>query len=236
MIISDDSPLCRLPSELNVEQAAFLDGIRYSAAMIDLSYGRLKVTLHQLASEHPVNGCFAAAFQDAWSIIDSVHRLKQLLNKMPGMKRATSNFKLFARRTSNVKELRNRIQHLGDGMRSLAMAGSPVWGTLAWISVVELEPPRLCLCTLSAGRILAGEHFFPDPMRSTYALPVDHIALEAKPHKLEISDTVRNVEKLIRGLEKNLKKQFDGLPTQAADMVVKAIVELDTAAVISPET
>jgi hypothetical protein len=49
MIIDDNSPLRRLPGELNRKQALFLDGIRYSVEIAYLSHTRLRQTLFELA-------------------------------------------------------------------------------------------------------------------------------------------------------------------------------------------
>lgn len=232
MIISDTSPLKLLPSELNPEQSAFLDGIRYSVQMIDLAYARLRQTLLHLAIEDHAEGwSFTAAFHDAWSIVDSVHRLRQLLHKMPRVKKSTPKFQLFLRKTAVAKELRNRIQHLGDGLKDISTAGSPVWGTLKWIAVVDTSPLRLNLCSISAGRILSGVTLLPDAFHETFEPPVDYVELEAQPFKLSLSETCREIEKLVRGLEKSLEKQFAGLPTQAADIVIRTTVVFEDAEV-----
>src|ERR1700722_14623995 len=144
MIISEDSPFRRLPADLNAEQAAFLDGVRYAADMVGLSYERLKLALRKLATEEkPGQVYFTAAFQDAWSIVDSVHRLRRILGHMPGMTNSTPRYKLFARRTAVAEELRNRIQHLGERLKAVASDGEPVWGTLAWTTVVETDPLKV---------------------------------------------------------------------------------------------
>lgn len=85
MIISDGSPLRRLPSELDRRQALFLDGIRYSVEMADLAYTRLRQTLFNLAEQRGSgtsldHWLFVSAVQDAWSLIDSLHRLRGLLS------------------------------------------------------------------------------------------------------------------------------------------------------------
>jgi hypothetical protein len=164
MIIETDSPFLHLPAELNIEQGAFLDGIRYSAQMIDLAHDRLRQTLYHIGTvEKPADSSFPCAFHDAWSIVDSTHRLRKLLQQMPRMKQSTPGFQLFIRKTAPAKDLRDRIQHLGESMNRIATDGSPVWGTLRWITILEIKPLRLNLCAINAGRILSGTTMLPAP-------------------------------------------------------------------------
>jgi hypothetical protein len=64
-----------------------LDGIRYAIAMADLSYNRLTHTLAAAFQEpETCPNTFriaTAAFLDAWSMIDSVHRLGKLKPPIP---------------------------------------------------------------------------------------------------------------------------------------------------------
>lgn len=90
MIIGDESPLRRLPGQLDRKQMLYLDGIRYSIEMADLAHLRLQQTLLDLANHSndsdPVHLYFVAAVQDAWSIVDSVHRLSWITASGSGNK------------------------------------------------------------------------------------------------------------------------------------------------------
>jgi hypothetical protein len=118
LIISDDSPLRCLPANLNREQTAYIDGIRVLIEMIGLAYGRLAANLVAIATGDTLSSALnAVAFQDAWAIVDSVHRLRKLLCQMPRMNQSTPKFKLFSRKTAPAVALRNRFQHLAEEIR-----------------------------------------------------------------------------------------------------------------------
>ena len=75
MLISLDSPLRRLPVGLDRRQTLFIDGIRLSAEIIDLTYCRLSITLERLAEpDCPKQGrqeSIVSAVQDAWTLVDT---------------------------------------------------------------------------------------------------------------------------------------------------------------------
>lgn len=89
--IDKDSPLRNLPTNLNPQQGMFLDGIRYSMGMIYIAYNRLAFFLSTITekiekkdnSERPST---ETLFLDAWVIVDSVYRLRGLIEHMPGIR------------------------------------------------------------------------------------------------------------------------------------------------------
>jgi hypothetical protein len=84
--------LRRIPAALARNQALFIEGIRFSIEMADLAHRRLGETLPLLSrmedpdGESPSN---VSAMLDAWSIVDSLHRLRGLLKHMPGIEKRT---------------------------------------------------------------------------------------------------------------------------------------------------
>jgi hypothetical protein len=135
MIIEDDSPFHQLPAALNRKQTLFLDGIRYSVEMADLAHSRLQAALLQhtqnveSASEGATGEHYlhTAAFQDAWSIVDSLHRLRGLLSQMPGVKQNAPPLQVFRRQTDVVEDLRNGVQHLNHHIDALVAQKLPTW-------------------------------------------------------------------------------------------------------------
>src|SRR5262245_48420210 len=98
MMLADDSPLRRLPPDTEPRLVSLLDGIRYSIDMVDLSYGRLRQGLAEThkrfeaglpapappGAQHPIPTLlYAAAFSDAWTIIDAADRLRRLIPHLP---------------------------------------------------------------------------------------------------------------------------------------------------------
>jgi hypothetical protein len=113
--VSQESELRRVPANVERRTILFLDGVRYSFQAFEISATRLAHTLNHLS--HPkkpgedLGELISVATIDAWSIIDAVHRLRELLEQMPGMKKNTPERQLFLRRTASVEDLRHYFQH-----------------------------------------------------------------------------------------------------------------------------
>lgn len=166
MIIEANSPFNRLPSALNRKQALFLDGIRYCVEMADLAHSRLRWTLftHTTTLDEPTDNqaepldnraqAVPAAFQDAWSIVDSLQRLRGLLAQMPGIKQNAAELQLFRRQTDAFENLRNGVQHLNNHIDVLVAQNLPAWGVLSWVVVPE-DPAgnRLLSSAMIAGTL-----------------------------------------------------------------------------------
>lgn len=147
MIVGEDCPLRRLPAALDRKQTLFLDGIRYSAEMADLAHVRVQHTLHRLAmsskdSEENSGNldhlAVLSAMQDAWAIVDSLHRLRGLLQQMPGIKQNTPNMRVFRQQTDKVEDLRNGVQHLNQQIHKL-VSQSDRLGILELVRIVGTQ-------------------------------------------------------------------------------------------------
>ena len=133
MLIPEDSPLRVLPTDLSRRQVLYFDGIRYAAEMINLSYNRLFSQLMEIgATDREVTTLdIATAMLDAWSIVDSTNRFRDLVKRTPGLHRKSWKHILLAD-TSEVDAMRNGIQHIEGNISDLADNGHQVWGYLRW--------------------------------------------------------------------------------------------------------
>lgn len=90
MILAPGSPLKRLP-QLNPRQGMFFDAIRLTIEMGDFAMERLYANLVRMTSLGSASGgpvSFAVEpFLDAWSAVDSIHRLSGLLKKCRASKK-----------------------------------------------------------------------------------------------------------------------------------------------------
>lgn len=161
--IDKDSPLRNFPTNLNPQQGMFLDGIRYSMGMIYIAYNRLAFFLSTITekiekkdnSERPST---EALFLYAWVIVDSVYRLRGLIEHMPGIRWCkTAEIKEFLNETTQVEELRHVIQHLRNELKSMTDDLFPVFGNICWIYITDPEseiPIRSCV--VSSGKPRQG--------------------------------------------------------------------------------
>jgi len=121
-------------------QAFFLEGIRFSIEMIDVTHQRLQNVLRHIsershAGEKLTPEPFACVLQDAWSVIDSVHRLRGLLNHIPGISKRMRipAIRYFFQDSAVVEVFRNTIQHLPEEIRNEPLDPTwSVWGNLSW--------------------------------------------------------------------------------------------------------
>jgi hypothetical protein len=101
-----------LRADLAPQQASILDGIRISAEMPDVAYPRLTEHLWQFRNEEKQAAPVASLFLDGWAIVDSVHRLRHLLDQIAGLKKGGTKNQIFQRKTGAATTSRTIIQHL----------------------------------------------------------------------------------------------------------------------------
>lgn len=225
MIISDTSPFKHIPADLNQQQASFFDGIRYAIEMADLASTRLAESLWSLSTACPGTTldpiAVTSSFLDSWSMVDSIHRLRELLEQMPGLKKRSQSslYRRFRQETAVVKDIRNTVQHLRGEIHEMANNGWPVWGTLAWLALLDPDAGRCRCCTMTSGRTMSGTQMIVNPCGKAIHGRIDLVTLQCKSHRLDLSETIRLTEQVIRLLEKPLLEQFDGLPTCGSEIV-----------------
>lgn len=212
------SPLRNIPSSLRPDQRVLLNGIRFSIEVLDVSYRRLEKSLLAIAearenkSPFPDN-MYPHAFADAWSIIDTLVRLTNLVKRLPKGERHPA-VRSFLSETYTAEQLRHAYQHLEKEIKELAAQNLPVWGTLHWDTpIAGTESYRLH--TLLPGTIQSQNIPFKDdkaPMRS--------VVLRAYGHVFDILAAMRSVERLARSLEASLAPQFRGQPGSMTDIYV----------------
>jgi hypothetical protein len=223
-MIASDSVLRRLPHGLNRKQVLFLDGARLAIEMADSAITRLRNTLLLLATRPQETQNrrtkILDAVQDAWSIVDSVHRLRSLLQHMPGMKQKSPSLQLFYRRTAEIESLRNCVQHLDRAIDDLVTLGAPVWGTLSWLAVIDTSAKIVRCCTIVAGTIFDATHPILNPAGKATISGIDEITLSAGGTTIRLNEVMSRIPPVIRIIETSLKKQFAKFPRHAADMLV----------------
>ncbi|GAI91560.1 unnamed protein product, partial [marine sediment metagenome] len=210
---------------LDPRQMLFLDGLRYSVEMAHLAHTRLRETLYGLTVHRetlePETLSFSAAFLDAWSIVDSINRLRCLLHQAPGIKQRSPGLRIFRQKTEVVEDLRNTIQHLDQNVPTLLAEKLPVLGVLSWF--VTTDPGHLSgfSCALTAGTLRPLKQLpLVNPCGRLIAPPIDLIELTAGGHSACLSDIMKHVQDLTRQAEQQLEKQFDRLPQAGADLFV----------------
>jgi hypothetical protein len=211
----------------------FLDAIRYSVEMAELSYLRLADTLHTIAlskeersDDVPSSVYLVSAMQDAWSIVDSIFRLRTLLEHMPHFKQKSPGFQLFFRQTKDVERLRHVVQHLNSEIPKLIKLNISAWGALSWSTVMDAENLKIRTCTIIPGTMFAGyDYNAVNPLGRAFYGVVDHITLQASSYQLSLSDVMRSVAKLTERITQMIKPQIEGHPSGVSDITFMADIE-----------
>jgi len=231
MVLKDDSPLHRLPPSYPVPLVQMLDGVRYAIAMADLSYSRLRQTLATAFQEPETRPnpfrIATAAFLDALSMIDSMHRLGKLLWKA-ATKDAISEVEVFLEAVRSVTELRNSFQHAEERVRDAArfpMPGvPPLWGTIECLAPGVDRTQARSLSITPRNRTFRWAHLeivdcpYPAP-------PVDHVALTAFNAAVSLTTLHGALAPLVLALERYIPPVPNG--ATFSDLIIIAGVSYD---------
>lgn len=136
----------------------YLDGLRFACAICASSYKRAMIALRTFEND-PVAAVPAdqavAALADLWSVVDSAHRVRILIAKMPYRKAISSEYEVFERSTRVVEELRHYIQHLDGKIPKLEENASPVWGSISWQGERD---PCVSFTLIAASKVVSQGH------------------------------------------------------------------------------
>ena len=135
---------------------------------------------------------------DAWSVVDSFHRLADLAEHVPNVPRRQRIPAFRNLRAANeiVNNLRNTTQHLPAKIREMAVAPHwSVWGALSWCVPREGNQGLVDCCTYICGKVEhAGVRPLLNPVGQVIRLPVGLITLTQDPHSVCVSNLFGLVE------------------------------------------
>jgi hypothetical protein len=124
-----------------------LDGLALSFAMLK----HIHADLHNVcASVKATKESLPAAFWQCWSFVDTVHRIREVAQAIPGLSRKTTELRVFLDATAISKEFRHYIQHLRSELSKAHGNTFPVWGSLSW---VDLGDPLLTHTVLAGAQV-----------------------------------------------------------------------------------
>ena len=106
------------------------DGLHYSFEILEYNYKEL---YKQCASIKNNNKNLIPALSMCWSIIDSIHRIREISQAVPGFNKQNQNLISFLNKTKIAENYRHYIQHLREELLKKKPNPFPVWGSLSWI-------------------------------------------------------------------------------------------------------
>jgi len=204
-MISEISPLRRVPKSLPHEKRVLVDSIRYSIEIAALAQDRLLKTVGDAIAQMRSNSVakipvamFPTLYADAWTIVDSIHRLQMLLPNVPKLQKTTA-FQRFKQCTHGFKALRNQVQHLNTDLKRLAHANTPVWGVLSWVTFVDQNTIEAYFALSGA---LAGGTTPPFTLPEKMSAPIDHVELGLEDASARLSEAMRTLPPIVAEVEK----------------------------------
>lgn len=228
-LVPTDSPLRLVPSSLERRAVLFFDGIRYSLHIFDLAATRLALTLDGLSSGKFVHDDlaqhFAEGISDAWLMIDSIHRLRELLLQTPGLKKKILELQLFLRRTSAVESLRHFNQHFRTEIDSFTKIGMPLWGTLSW-AYTNPQSGELENHTIAPGTFFSGAWVASCTFDKRQGKFLEKVLLHAGPAKLDLAELSLHVEEFVGWYTKWFQQQFPDIDHHGADLHLQFSLKL----------
>ncbi len=227
-LIPPDSTLRKVPSKVERRTVLFLDGIRYSIQSFEIAYRRLAQTLNHLSKGKEPNDdlgeMISFATIDAWSIIDSIHRLRELLVQMPGLKKNTPELQLFLRRTSRIEDLRHYFQHFRTEIDSFVEKAMPLWGTISW-STWNSETRLPENHTIVPGTFFHGAWVASCTFDSHEGRFIDRVLLHAGPQKVDLANLEDFVKELTSWYLQWYESKFIGEERLGADVHMKFFIK-----------
>lgn len=172
-----------------------LDGLRFSCAICEASFSRAIATLRTFEAL-PETGApteeVTLVVADLWSVVDSAHRVRQLVERIPIISRRDSYVRYFMDRTAPVEEMRHYVQHLAKEVGKSEDTSTPLWGAISWIS--SDDPTKYFT-------LLTGSHHLKctlpglvfDRFESRF---VRQVELTAGKTSVDLADIVSNVKEM----------------------------------------
>lgn len=117
--------------------AFYLEGLFYAFEMESIVLKRLKGGLQRLqrrfqtkTSLHPAT---VYPLLDAWSYVDVIHRLRELLRQVPKLKTRDAAVRSFLDETASADHLGRYVQHMRRQTGTTPGPAGPLWGALSWV-------------------------------------------------------------------------------------------------------
>lgn len=227
-MLPKDAFLRRLPKVVDSTQAVQLDALLFSADAIQASMAAIRrvaaVYLDRIVgAPHEAQ---VELFTRAWSIVDCIHVVRQVL---AALDYETPQASAFIEKYENARRLRNGMDHLSQNAANLAKrkGSPPVFGSLAYVCV----PPKNIAMTdgeptlTGAGLVLlaigratdGGQMPAINPLGRPLRVPVGGFQLAAFDEVLELEQAEDDLKELVVEVNDRLEKDLTARIEAAAE-------------------
>jgi len=228
-VFKPESPFLNIPTNTNLRQAFFLDGIRHAFEIADYAFSRLTSNLRELVRHHSdlvrPNG-YAKYFLDAWAFVDSVDRLLALWKLQPNADTIPDSWcpSRLGNELQQIRNIRNVSDHLAQRVDQIISSNSSALGELSWVRVFSLEPPVMKSFLIRPGFLPGKLNFQLNIPRNNLNIhnSIANILLKAHTYTADLSETYMKVTDLAHFAEASLHENFKTQniqKTHGADML-----------------
>lgn len=235
-MISENSPLNLIPTELRRRDVFLVEGIRYAVSIVDLSYKNLINILNRISTEEKSDSqTHYSIFKEAWTIIDFSWKLKKILlqiNQEQQPDNGNQNEKhLDIRFLEQLKKFRDTFQHLDERIDEVMVnENAYVLGTISWLYVINEK--KVYSCSVAPGHPRASSDLInPAGLIVTQGschITLDSIHRNGEKLKIDISNLLETMQEFVTKFEIFLTQEFDKLDRTkqfGQDLFIKAIME-----------
>lgn len=216
--------------DLKRRQELYLDGIETSLVMTRISYARLYSDVECFSREEDQNSLPTSSqvqiLLDAWSLVDTINRLRILIPQTPGLKKNIF-VDHFQKETNSIEEFRHFAQHLRREIPKLEDTGWPLWGSLSWIyESPEMQTQKLVkIFVIIPGRLAkSGGYPAVNPVGLRIEPPVDHIRLTVGTSTIDLSDLFRNTIQFEARVSAAVSREKEGKKNNSLEPGIMQIV------------
>ena len=125
-----------------------LDGLDMSFAMLEQIHAELYPTCAAIKMD---KHNLALAFWRCWSFVDTVHRIREIAQAIPGLSTKTAEVRSFLEATSIAEDFRHYIQHLRSELLKTPGNTFPVWGSLSWVDLEDQWLTHIVMAGVQVG-------------------------------------------------------------------------------------
>jgi hypothetical protein len=123
-------------SDSDVRIVKCLDGLHFSFEILDNIYSTLYETCLQINNDQSL---LIPTLWRCWSFVDTVHRIREISQALPGLSKKQKDFADFLDATKLSEEYRHYIQHLRNELSKKEVNPFPVWGSLSWVDQDDIS-------------------------------------------------------------------------------------------------
>jgi len=132
-------------TQVEVRNICCFDGLHYSFELLGYFYQGL----HKVCCAIPAdNSKVIPALASCWGFIDTLHRIREIAQAIPGLSVKHQEMRAFLEATTLAEEYRHYIQHLRHELGKDPPNSFPVWGSLSWVD--ENKPDRSYIAIFGA--------------------------------------------------------------------------------------